>query len=151
VLIGLCRSHIDDFITAYKFGRRLKTANGRSPDGRHLRNLDGRARPIYRRSNHQMVGLNTYAWAFSSPLGDRNGPERGRGFADSPLEEDGFELSVPGFQMLSLFRRMTGARQGSRTPARRSDSARPRSASLGPGCQNWGAVSATAPLGPGAA
>jgi hypothetical protein len=31
VLIGLCRSHIDDFITAYKFGRRLKTLNGRSP------------------------------------------------------------------------------------------------------------------------
>jgi hypothetical protein len=33
VLIGLCRSHIDDFTTAYKFDRRLKTVNGRSPDG----------------------------------------------------------------------------------------------------------------------
>jgi hypothetical protein len=31
VLIGLCRSHIDDFITAYKFGRRLKTLKGHSP------------------------------------------------------------------------------------------------------------------------
>ena len=31
VLIGLCRSHIDDFITAYKFGRRLKPIQGYVP------------------------------------------------------------------------------------------------------------------------
>jgi hypothetical protein len=31
VLIGLCRSHLDDFITAQEFGRSLKTLKGRSP------------------------------------------------------------------------------------------------------------------------
>ena len=53
------RRHLDDFVNAYNFGRRLKTLQGSYPLRSHLQNVNGRtkttqARPAF----HQMPGLN---------------------------------------------------------------------------------------------
>jgi hypothetical protein len=61
VLIGLCRSHIDDFITAYKFGCRLKTVNGRSPYDYICGTWTVEPDRFTVDPTHQMLGLNTYA------------------------------------------------------------------------------------------
>ena len=45
------RTHLDDFISAYKLARRLKALKGLSPLRIHLQNMDFRARAIQTQSD----------------------------------------------------------------------------------------------------
>jgi transposase InsO family protein len=53
------RRHLDDFVTAYNFGRRLKTLNGLSPYEYICRTWTAEPQRFHLDPTHQMPGLNT--------------------------------------------------------------------------------------------
>ena len=53
------RRHLDDFVAAYNFGRRLKTLKGLTPYEFICKAVDSRARTFTLNPLQQMPGLNT--------------------------------------------------------------------------------------------
>jgi len=55
------RRHLDDFVNAYNFGRRLKTLKGLTPYEAICKTWDNRAKATQARPLYQMPGLNRYS------------------------------------------------------------------------------------------